>query len=405
MEINRNKPLMVAFLITLTTVPIFSTDMYLPALPKMVELFGSSLKLVNLTLVVFFVLFAVSSLVWGTLSDKYGRKPILRMSLSTYVAASFLCAFADSIPQLILFRALQGIGGGAAMAVSMAMVKDIFTGQERERVLVYQSSLMAVAPIIAPMVGAQVLHHTSWRGTFLILGVFGFLLLLSSLFIKETAAKNSGKNIIKTFGSLKILLQNPAFAAPLMLFAVAGLPILMFVGSASDIYISQFGLSEQTFSYFFGFNATMSIIGPFFYIFLAKRLATQKIISMAFFMVAISGIWLILSGNHSPVMFALAILPCGLGSSLNRPPSMNILLEQGRQDSGAASSLINFSFLITGCIGMFFISLDWENRILVFGLSALFSGIVALIFWPSTWKKCNPSLLDIDGSTAHSTSS
>ena len=117
-------------IILLSTVPIFSTDMYLPAIPKMVEGFGAPLKMVNLTLVLFLIFFAGSSLIWGTLSDKYGRKPVLLISTGIYALASFLCAASDSVYHLIGFRMLQGIGGGAAMTMAMAMVKDAFIGKK-----------------------------------------------------------------------------------------------------------------------------------------------------------------------------------------------------------------------------------------------------------------------------------
>lgn len=395
MKLNDNKPLFTLFLIMLTSVPMFSTDMYLPALPKMVELFGASLKLINLTLILFFIFFAGSSLFWGTLSDKYGRRPILLVSLGAYAASGLLCAMAGNVYQLIALRAMQGIGGGAAMAISMAIVKDVFSGKARERILVYQSCIMSVAPVVAPIVGAGILRFTSWRGTFVVLCIFGAILFLGSLLMREPDGfvKASDKNLRKTFGSLKILAQSPGFMLPLVLFSIAGMPILMFVGSASDIYISYFGLSEQTFGFFFGFNAAASAIGPFVYILLSRRFSPQALIQLSFFLMAASGLWVVVSGNYSPMVFALAAMPLALGTGLNRPPGMNIMLEQGKQDSGAASSLINFTFITTGSIGLFLISLDWRDRILVYGMAALCTGLFALLFWPKTWEKCNPSLL------------
>lgn len=395
MKLNDNKPLFTIFLVMLTTVPMFSADMYLPALPKMAELFGASLKLVNLTLILFFIFFAGSSLFWGTLSDKYGRRPILLISLGTYAGTSLLCAMAGNIYQLIALRALQGIGGGAAMAISMAIVKDVFIGKARERILVYQSCIMSIAPVVAPIAGAGILRLTSWRGTFMVLCLFGAILLLGSLLMREPDGfiKAPEKNLRKTFGSLKTLAQSQEFILPLALFSIAAMPVLMFVGSASDIYISNFGLSEQAFGFFFGFNAAASATGPFVYILLSRRFSPQSLIGLSFFLMAASGLWVVLSGNYSPVVFALSAMPLALGTGLNRPPGMNIMLEQGKKDSGAASSLINFSIIATGSIGMLLISLDWEDRILVYGMTALFTGLFALLFWPKTWEKCNPSLI------------
>ena len=395
MKINNHKFLLITYVILLTTVPIVSTDMYLPALPKMMTLFGAPLELVNLTLAMFFIPFAASSLIWGTLSDKYGRKPILIISLVTYIVASALCVVAGNIYQLILLRAFQGTGGGAAVAVSVAIVKDVFEGRERERVLVYLSSLMAVAPVVAPIIGAEILRFFSWRGIFAIFSLFGTVLFLGCLFFTETAVKDSEKSILDTFGNLRILVRNPGFISPLVIFSIASIPTLMFVGGASDIFITHFGLSEQAFSLFFGFNAAISVIGPFAYILMARYFSTESIIGASFFLIAASGVWIILSGDQGPVLFALAAVPGALGGSLNRPPSMNILLEQGKRDTGTASSLMNFSFLTTGCIGMFFISLAWTNRIFIFGLTCLIVGLLAMLFWPRAWKRCNPSLVQV----------
>lgn len=395
MKLNDNKPLFSIYLVMLTTVPMFSTDMYLPALPNMAELFGVSLKMVNLTLILFFIFFAGSSLFWGPLSDKFGRRPILLISLGTYAATSLLCAMAENVYQLIALRALQGIGGGAALAISMAIVKDVFSGKARERILVYQSCIMSVAPVVAPIAGAGILRFTSWRGTFVVLCLFGAILFLGSLFIREPNGfvKASDKGLRKTFGRLKFLALSPGFMLPLALFSIAGMPVFMFVGSAADIYISYFGLSEQAFGVFFGFNAAASAIGPFVYIMLSRRFSPQALIRLSFFLMAASGLWVVVSGDYSPMTFALTAMPLALGTGLNRPPGMNIMLEQGEQDSGAASSLINFTFITTGSIGMFLISLDWQDRILVYGTAAFCTGLFALMFWPKTWEKCNPSLL------------
>ena len=374
-------------IILLSTVPIFSTDMYLPAIPKMVEGFGAPLKMVNLTLVLFLIFFAGSSLIWGTLSDKYGRKPVLLISTGIYSLASFLCAASDSVYHLIGFRMLQGIGGGAAMTMAMAMVKDAFIGKKRERVLVYQSSLMAVAPIIAPVIGAQVLRFTTWRGTFFILSAMGLLLFGGSLFLSETAEKYPQKSVFQTLGNIKSLVGTASFFWPLVLVALSGIPILLFVGGASDIYITHFGLSEQKFSLFFGFNSAFSVLGPFLYIIASKKFDINGILRFSFFFIAIDGLCIYYFGQWGPYAFALSVVPGTLAGAILRPPSMNLLLEQGRKDAGTASSLMNFTFLTTGSIGMLIISLDWSDRISIFALVTLLSGLLPFLIWPFAWRK------------------
>ena len=131
-----------------------STDIYLPALPKMVESFNTSASLVNLTLIFFFIFYAAGTLFWGPLSDKYGRKRVLLIGLTIYSIASVLCIFSSNVYQLILFRILQSIGCGAATAVSTAIVKDVYTGRRRVTIIALVQSMGMLSPIISPVIGA-----------------------------------------------------------------------------------------------------------------------------------------------------------------------------------------------------------------------------------------------------------
>src|SRR5512136_2177924 len=158
-----------------------STDLYLPALPTMSKNLQAPAEQINLTLSAFFVLYSVGMLVWGPLSDRYGRKPILLIGLSVYVFSSGLCSIATSVTALIVFRALQAAGGSAAGAVASAIVKDTFSGRQRESVLAIVQSLTMLSPAVAPMFGAILLSVTAWRGVFWTLTGIGVLALLGGL--------------------------------------------------------------------------------------------------------------------------------------------------------------------------------------------------------------------------------
>src|SRR5512147_2709303 len=140
-----------------------STDLYLPALPTMSRNLQAPTAQISLTLSAFFVLYSVGMLVWGPLSDRYGRKPILLIGLSVYVLSSGLCSIATSVSALTVFRALQAAGGSAAGAVASAIVKDTFSGRKRESVLAIVQSLTMISPAVAPMLGAMLLSVTTWR--------------------------------------------------------------------------------------------------------------------------------------------------------------------------------------------------------------------------------------------------
>ena len=168
---------LVAFLTVLSAFVALSTDIYLPALPSMTKDFGVPEYQTNLTLTLFFVFYAVAILVWGPLSDRYGRRPILLVGLSCYTVAGALCAIAPNIYLLMLFRIMQAVGAGAASAVATAIVKDVYRGRRRESTLAAIQSMTVISPAVAPMLGALLLNLTSWRGTFWAQGGLGVLVV------------------------------------------------------------------------------------------------------------------------------------------------------------------------------------------------------------------------------------
>ncbi|KUK99766.1 MAG: Drug resistance transporter, Bcr/CflA subfamily [Methanoculleus marisnigri] len=168
-----------------------STDLYLPALPGMGDFFGVSATLTNLTLILFFLFFSLGLLFWGPLSDRYGRRPVLLVGLTLYIAASAGCAVSWDIWCLIAFRILQAVGGSAAAAVAMAMVKDVFDGRRRESVLAIVQSMVVISPAVAPVLGAFMLPYTSWRGLFVTLALIGVVSFVGGILLEETIPSRS----------------------------------------------------------------------------------------------------------------------------------------------------------------------------------------------------------------------
>ena len=155
----------VVFLGLLSAVVPLSIDLYLPALPTMTAYFRVPEYETNLTLILFFVFYALATLVWGPLSDKYGRRRILLVGLAVHAVAGALCAVSLNIYQLMFFRVLQAVGAGAATAVATAIVRDTYEGRKREKILAIVQSMVIISPALAPVVGALLLRFTSWRGS------------------------------------------------------------------------------------------------------------------------------------------------------------------------------------------------------------------------------------------------
>jgi len=358
-----------------------STDLYLPALPGMAKYFGVTSDLTNLTLILFFVFFAAGTLLWGPLSDKYGRRPILLIGLSIYSLAGFLCAGSQDIYHLILFRILQAIGGSGAFAVATAMIKDVYDSKNREAILALVQSMVLISPMVAPVLGAFLLRFTSWRGIFLVLGGIGLLALAGSIALQETIDKRYTGTMLQAWGRLGKVARNPGFTILLIIFSMLSVSSMAFIAASSYIYINGFSLSEQVYSYYFAFNALGMITGPMLYMRLSRRFLRRSIIMACFAAVSVSGLMIALLGNITPMVFALALLPATVMASCVRTPGANLMLEQQEEDTGSASALMSCFGILMGSLGMTIISLSWSDPILVLGEMNILAGLTCLILW------------------------
>jgi MFS transporter, DHA1 family, multidrug resistance protein len=393
-ETNRRHPkqlsdgMIMVLVASTASFPPLSTDLYLPALPTMSEQLKCSEPLVNLSLIVFFVCLSISSIFWGPLSDKYGRRPIMLTGVILYTVSSAFCVFSGSIIQLIIARIFQAVGAGAAMAVNLAIIKDVFPGIRRERTLAWVSVLNGVIPVIAPSIGAQILKLTSWRGLFVAFTLIGALICVFALFLKETSAARSDLSAYQTARRLLFVLKNPNFSRLLAVFSIISMPILGFISVSSFIFIKHFGVSKDAFGIYFGSIAMMFVVGGPIYLFLQKYFKPLPIITVCYSGAIVSGLMMLTIGRTGPVLFAVSIAFTYMCVSISRPPSSSLLLEQHDSDTGSASSLIQATFVLTGSIGMLIVSWEWVDRILVLGAMTLALGLVGLILWIYTKTRC-----------------
>jgi DHA1 family bicyclomycin/chloramphenicol resistance-like MFS transporter len=374
---------LIALITFLSAFVPLSTDLYLPALPGMALYFNVSADLANLTLILFFVFFAAGTLLWGPLSDKYGRRPVLLAGLTIYTAASLGCAGSEDIYHLIAFRILQAVGGSGAFAVATAMIKDVYDSKSREPILAMVQSMVLISPVAAPVLGALLLKFISWRGVFWTLALIGLLTLAGGAALQETMEernRNSG-SMLRAMGGLYKVARNPGFSSLLALFSLPSVSAMAFIAASSYIYINGFGLSAQVYSYYFAVNAIGMISGPMLYMRISRRYRRRTIIIACFGAISASGLFISSFGGFQPWTLAMALLPATISASCVRTPGTNLMLEQQRGDTGSAAALMSCFGIFMGSIGMTIISLNWSNTILVLGMMNVLISLVSGALW------------------------
>ena len=380
-------------LITVTGMaPPLSTDMYLPSLPKMADYFGAATVVVNMTMVAFFISMAVGMLVLGPLSDRFGRKITLIVSLLLYMLASVMCAVTASIYFLILMRIIQGIGAGGMVSLSIAIIKDCFEGPTRATALAVVQSMSVIAPIAAPVIGALIIQVSTWRTVFFVLAAIAAACLAATFLFEESIhedERNEG-GIIDSIKRLGVVGRNVNFTSFLLAVSFFSAPFMAYLAVASYVYEDFFGLKPTTFSIFFAINALSSVFGPLIYMRINSRVPAKATMWVLFFIGFAAGISMLLFGHVSPVIFLATMIPFSMANSYVRPFSTNILLDQIQGDTGSASALLNFTHTLLGSIGMFIGSLPWSSYVSGIGITIVVFLLLALAVWvyvlKSRWR-------------------
>ncbi len=286
-----------------------SVDMYLPALPAIASDFGAPYAAVQQSLSVFVLGLGAGQLFCGPLSDRVGRRPVLAFGLILYVIASAALALAQDVPQLVVLRLLQALGGAAGVVLARAIVRDLYQGPEVARALAFVMLVTGIAPLIAPLVGGWLLLLAGWRAIFALLATFGVLILLAArLVLPETRPRG---HPTPGLGRTLLLPLTDRETLGFMLaggFAFAGM--FAYIAATPFVYIELFGVSPQRYGLLFGLNVVGIMTGSFASARLAQRLGVRRLLGLGTAVIALAGLALMIItsqaiGGLIPIVVAL----------------------------------------------------------------------------------------------------
>ena len=361
----------------LAAFPPISTSMYLPALPHFQTIWGVSLKTINLTLIAFYLSYSATLLFYGPISDRFGRRPPLMAGIGLFILGSLFCASADSAMDLVLGRIGQGMGAAGPSALALSIIKDRFSGGEQKRILAIMGILIPLASMVGPSLGSAVLVTGHWEMIFMTQMGVALLALVGVLRLPEPIGHRENIPFARMGKPYATLVKNRRFFFLNLLFAASMWPFFAFIAASSDIYIKEFGLSEQAYGIYFGINSLGMILGSFASLKLPK-FQDISIIRAGLAGVFLGGLLLYMIPHAHPLSFTLPMFFITFSFGITRPFSVGMVLNSVDRHAGSASSMMMFANFIFGSMATHTISLGWENTMGVIGILAMVAG--SLIF-------------------------
>ncbi len=348
--------LIVLVLTLLLGIQPVTTDLYLPALPSLTEGFGAPLSQAQLTLTALLLAFGTSQLVWGPLSDRFGRRPVLLWGLSAYTLASVGCALAPSMPLLIAWRTVQGAAMGAGVMGARAIVRDLYTPDIGARVLSRGLSGLGLIACTSPPLGGLLADLWGWRYALTALAVFGALsLALVALRFEETVPRMNPLALrpATLFATWLMILRHPTFLAWSALTAAGYAGLFTFLASSSFVFIKVLGLTRTQYGLVMLSASFAYLSGTVLCRRLLPRHGVRRTVALAGVLTLTGGTLmgvLALAGLHNGWAIMLPFYIFMLAHGVHQPCGQSGAVGPFPQAAGAASALNGFLMMITAFV-------------------------------------------------------
>ncbi|QQE79860.1 multidrug effflux MFS transporter [Alicyclobacillus sp. SO9] len=344
---------LISLLGALTALGPLSIDMYLPALPTLTRDLHTSTSLGQLSLTFCLLGLAFGQLLAGPISDARGRRGPLIVGLGLYIVAALLCALTPSVWVLILLRLIQGLAGSTGIVIARAILRDYFSGPELTKFFALLMLVNGIAPILAPILGGQLLLLASWRIVFLVLAGLGILMLVSVTLGLPESLPNSRRSVggfRQTLKTMKDLVTDRVFTGYAFSQGLVFGAMFAYISGSPFVLQQIFGLSPQMFSVVFAMNGTGIIIASQVSAGLSRRYSETAVLRGSLAAAGAGSLLLVVTaagrGNLAGILVSLFIVVSSVGAVATTGSAL--AMERKGRHAGSASAVIGMSQLILG---------------------------------------------------------
>ncbi|EMZ4951721.1 multidrug effflux MFS transporter [Campylobacter jejuni] len=352
---------LIIILALMSSIAPLSTDMYLPALSHVEQSFQTNSFLTQLSIASFFIAFALGQLIYGPLSDIFGRKIPALVGIFFFIVSSLFCVIIDDIYAFIALRFFEALGGCAGVVIARAIVNDLFEIKEAAGIFALMMVFSSLAPMLSPTFGGILLEYFSWHSIFATLFALGILLFLMILFgLKESAPhlKNKKFSHHEAMKSYKFVLSDKRFLVYILCASFALAAMFAYITGSSFVFTQFFSLSEQKFALLFGANALGFVIFANINARLVLKYESEKILAKALMIMFISTVILLVNAFFHPnfLLFQLSIFTSIAMLGFITPNTTTLAMARFKEHSGTASAVLGtvqfgFAGLISFVVG------------------------------------------------------
>lgn len=355
-------------LIAMAAIGPLAMNMFVPSMPGLQSTFQASSGVVQMTLTVYLAGLAICQLIYGPLSDRFGRRPMLLAGLALFVSASIMCALSTSIEMLIVARGLQAVGGAAGMILSRAIVRDLFSREQSASVLGYITMAWVLAPMVAPVIGGTLDQWFSFRAGFWVLACIGSLVFLTTFArLRETNLSLQPDARLLRTNLYVTLLKNRSFIGYTATISFGSAVFFCYLAVAPFIMVTVRGYSAIDYGIWFMCSALGYMAGNFVSGRYSMRLGNDRMIRIGNLLTLAGAVFLLvfaLAGFTHPSTLFLPMALCAFGNGLTIPNGLTAAISVDPKNIGSGAGLAGFCQIALGALasqGVGYFQATWTN--------------------------------------------